>query len=267
MNPSLPPASGLRVGMIGVGMIFEDTYRPFFEAVANEPLFVTAIGPVRVRLTAAASRTGARVARLIADPASQFGQVGNYFGHDAIEQLLRSGIDAVCVATPDDRHFASAYAALAAGKHVLIEKPCVLTARGARRVKCAGCPAWCACQGRLPQARRSRSQETAHARRRWRPQARQQRLLLAAGTEVDQRRAVRRVDSRPQSRHLRRRPLPQADRLHASARTGRSIASRPPASVDWSGPPTDRPGTRSSFRSSTATPMVARPRSTSTRVG
>jgi len=36
-------------------------------------------------------------------------------------------VDALCVATPDDRHFAPARAALAAGKHVLIEKPSVLT--------------------------------------------------------------------------------------------------------------------------------------------
>jgi D-galacturonate reductase len=40
--------------------------------------------------------------------------------------LLRHEIDAVCVATPDDRHFDSARRALEAGKHVLIEKPSVL---------------------------------------------------------------------------------------------------------------------------------------------
>jgi predicted dehydrogenase len=41
--------------------------------------------------------------------------------------LLAHGVDAVCIATPDDRHFDGARAALAAGKHVLIEKPSVLT--------------------------------------------------------------------------------------------------------------------------------------------
>ena len=35
-------------------------------------------------------------------------------------------MDVVCVATPDDRHFDAARQALAAGKHVLIEKPSVL---------------------------------------------------------------------------------------------------------------------------------------------
>ena len=64
MNPSLLPMSVIRVGMIGVGMIFEDTYRPFFEAARKHPLFVNIAGPVQVRLSAAASRTGARVDRL-----------------------------------------------------------------------------------------------------------------------------------------------------------------------------------------------------------
>jgi predicted dehydrogenase len=41
--------------------------------------------------------------------------------------MLEAGVDAVCVATPDDRHFEPALQALRAGKHVLIEKPSVLT--------------------------------------------------------------------------------------------------------------------------------------------
>src|SRR6266576_2216179 len=44
----------------------------------------------------------------------------------AIGQLLKQPVDAVCVATPDDRHFDAARQAIAAGKHVLIEKPSVL---------------------------------------------------------------------------------------------------------------------------------------------
>src|SRR5437667_10695610 len=40
--------------------------------------------------------------------------------------MLAQGVDAVCVATPDDRHFDIARDCLAAGKHVLIEKPSVL---------------------------------------------------------------------------------------------------------------------------------------------
>src|SRR5207253_5922968 len=36
-------------------------------------------------------------------------------------------LDFVCVATPDNRHFAAAKAVLVAGKHLLVEKPSVLT--------------------------------------------------------------------------------------------------------------------------------------------
>ena len=41
--------------------------------------------------------------------------------------MLEADVDFVCIATPDNRHFAAARAALAAGKHVLIEKPSVLS--------------------------------------------------------------------------------------------------------------------------------------------
>ena len=97
--------------------------------------------------------------------------------------MLAADVDFVCVATPDDRHFAAAQAALAAGKHVLIEKPSVLTLaeldeleRLAREHRRAG-------QGGLSQAARSRPQEAPHAGRRRRTAARQQRLLHAARAE------------------------------------------------------------------------------------
>ena len=133
---------------------------------------------------------------------------------DALQQLLEHGVDVVCVATPDDRHFDAAQPALAAGKHVLIEKPSVLRLQELDELDGPRPQARRAGQGRLSQAGRSRSQEAAHARRRRRADARQQRLLLAAGAEADQRQAVRRVDHRPQPGHLCRRPLHQADRLH-----------------------------------------------------
>ncbi|MFO0801563.1 MAG: Gfo/Idh/MocA family oxidoreductase [Gemmataceae bacterium] len=117
-----PPA--IRAGMIGFGMIFDDTYRPFFEAANRCPLYAPETGPVSVSLTAAASRTGSRAQAYLdrrAVPAFQ-----NFSGPDATERLLASGVDAVCIATPDDRHFEPAKAALLAGKHVLIEKPSVL---------------------------------------------------------------------------------------------------------------------------------------------
>jgi len=111
--------------MIGFGMIFDDTYRPFFEAASRSPLYSPETGPVRVTLAAAASRTGSRAQAYLDRAAVPPFQ--NFAGPDATERLLASGVDAVCIATPDDRHFEPAKAALRAGKHVLIEKPSVLS--------------------------------------------------------------------------------------------------------------------------------------------
>jgi D-galacturonate reductase len=113
--------------MVGFGMIFDDTYRPVFELRADEPLFSHATGPVALRLAAVATRTGARAAKYLASAAGRRQPFANFAGTEALAQLLASGVDAVCVATPDDRHFSAARDALRAGKHVLIEKPSVLS--------------------------------------------------------------------------------------------------------------------------------------------
>ena len=117
----------IRCGMVGFGMIFDDTYRPVFEQRAQEPLFTRATGEVNLHLAAVATRTGSRAARYLASTAGQQHAFANFAGPDAVEHLLASGVDAVCVATPDDRHFVAARAALTSKKHVLIEKPSVLT--------------------------------------------------------------------------------------------------------------------------------------------
>jgi predicted dehydrogenase len=121
--PELPR---IAAGMVGFGMIFDDTYRPFFEAAHRAAIYSPETGPVRVELVAAASRTGQRAERYLKDAAGRIAPFRNFSGTDAISHLLAAGVDAVCVATPDDRHFDAARAALAAGKHVLIEKPSVL---------------------------------------------------------------------------------------------------------------------------------------------
>jgi predicted dehydrogenase len=116
----------LRAGMVGLGMIFDETYRPLFEQLHAEGLYHREFGLVEVELAAVASRTGSRGERFRKELAGKVAAFANLSGPDALDQLLRHGVDAICVATPDDRHFEAARRTLLAGKHVLIEKPCVL---------------------------------------------------------------------------------------------------------------------------------------------
>jgi predicted dehydrogenase len=112
--------------MVGLGMIFDDTYRPLFEQLHAEGLYGRDFGLVEVELSAVASRTGARAERFKQSVAGRIGDFASFAGPDAVPRLLAHGADAVCIATPDDRHFGPARQALMAGKHVLIEKPSVL---------------------------------------------------------------------------------------------------------------------------------------------
>ena len=126
MNASLTDRR-LRVGMAGLGMIFDDTYRPVFEQLHADGLYGRDFGPVEVELVAVASRTGARAERFRQAAGDRVGPFVSCSGPDALPQLLAQGVDLVCIATPDDRHFDAARQALSAGKHVLIEKPSVLS--------------------------------------------------------------------------------------------------------------------------------------------
>ena len=116
----------LRAGMVGLGMIFDDTYRPLFEQLYRDGLYRRDLGCVEVELAAVASRTGTRARRLKESAGDRLPNFASFEEPDAVGQMLAHGIDAICVATPDDRHFGAARVALAAGKHVLIEKPSVL---------------------------------------------------------------------------------------------------------------------------------------------
>ena len=121
------PAHQLRAGMVGMGMIFDETYRPFFEGAARRPLYDRTFGVCEVRMTAAASRTGKRAERYLDSNAYSLGSFHNFAGEQALGELLDSRVDFVCVATPDNRHFDAARQAIERGKHVLIEKPSVLS--------------------------------------------------------------------------------------------------------------------------------------------
>jgi predicted dehydrogenase len=113
--------------MVGMGMIFDDTYRPMFEQLHAQWLFRLDFGLVDVELAAVASRTGSRAERYKKAATGRIADFASYAGDDAVSCLLAHGVDVVCIATPDDRHFEGAKLALQAGKHVLIEKPSVLS--------------------------------------------------------------------------------------------------------------------------------------------
>lgn len=113
-------------GMVGLGMIAEETYCPMFEELHANGLYRKDFGPVEVRLGGVATRTGSRAKAYKQKAQKKIASFAGFAGEDAVEKLAASDVDFVCVASPDDRHYDAARAALNAGKHVLIEKPSVL---------------------------------------------------------------------------------------------------------------------------------------------
>ena len=110
-----------------MGMIFDETYRPFFENAFRDGLYDRRFGVCEIDLAAVASRTGSRAEAYRHSSQDQIGDFQSFVEPNSIGQLLNVDLDFVCIATPDDRHFAAAKAALEAGKHVLLEKPSVLS--------------------------------------------------------------------------------------------------------------------------------------------
>src|SRR5436190_14378361 len=111
MTPTPFPAPRIRVGMVGLGMIFDETYRPLFEQLHHEGLYRRPFGLVEVELAAVASRTGSRAERYKKTAAGRIADFQSFAGPDALPRLLSANVDVVCVATPDDRHFECARAA------------------------------------------------------------------------------------------------------------------------------------------------------------
>jgi D-galacturonate reductase len=124
---SLPQRPQLRVGMVGMGMIFDETYRPFLEAVHSKGLYDRRFGDVDVPLVAVASKTGHRADRYLEQSKGKVSPFRSFRGDDAVDQMLKEDLTLACVATPDDRHFDASKAILNAGVHLLVEKPSVLS--------------------------------------------------------------------------------------------------------------------------------------------
>jgi predicted dehydrogenase len=124
-SPNLETHS-LRAGMVGMGMIFDETYRPMFEALHAGGLYRKDFGFAAVSLAAVATRTGARARAYKKEAGSQIADFTSFEGADSVDRMIASGVDFVCVASPDDRHFEAARKAIQAGRHVILEKPSVL---------------------------------------------------------------------------------------------------------------------------------------------
>ena len=85
----------LRIGMAGLGMIFEETYLPVFDKLAKSQLNDPAIAPQAICLAATLTRTGARAAKYKSHPA--FERTKHFTAADDAQSFLDS-VDVVCVA-------------------------------------------------------------------------------------------------------------------------------------------------------------------------
>ncbi|MEX0701860.1 MAG: Gfo/Idh/MocA family oxidoreductase [Planctomycetales bacterium] len=122
------PDKALRAGMVGMGMIFDETYRPFFERAHKEGLYDRRFGDVDVQLAAVATRTGQRAEAYRRQAAGKLvHKFESFADENAVDRMLQQDLDFACVATPDDRHFAPARRVLETGTHLLVEKPSVLS--------------------------------------------------------------------------------------------------------------------------------------------
>jgi myo-inositol 2-dehydrogenase/D-chiro-inositol 1-dehydrogenase len=109
----------LRLGLVGCGFVARHRHLPTLRRVAE------------IEVTALAD----------SDPGA-LAQAGNSFGisrrHPSVEELLADPlVEAVAVCVPVGAHVEVALAALAAGKHILMEKPLALTLAGADQLVAA----------------------------------------------------------------------------------------------------------------------------------
>ena len=107
----------LRVGVVGCGLITQLAHLPALTAL-RERFEVTALADP-------SARTREEIAR-------RHGVARAYARHE--ELLERGGVDAVLVASPNGTHAQVALDALAAGAHVLVEKPLCLTVADAELI-------------------------------------------------------------------------------------------------------------------------------------
>jgi predicted dehydrogenase len=113
----------LGIGIVGCGEVTRERHLPALRRLAKARVVALADPNPAAR---AAAAPGAPGARLVAD---------------AAELVVDPGVHAVLVATPPAHHEEVAVAALAAGRHVLCEKPMALTVASCERIAAAAADA------------------------------------------------------------------------------------------------------------------------------
>ena len=109
----------LSVALLGTGRISETQLAPALASASG------------LRLWSVLSRDRGRAA----DFARRHRARSREPGYDRLDEMLADpGLDAVLIATPDALHADQALAAIAAGKHVFVEKPMVTSSADGRRV-------------------------------------------------------------------------------------------------------------------------------------
>jgi len=108
--------------MVGLGMIFRETYLGVFEKSQKRPRLSLDGLPYQLEWVGAVSKTGKSHQEI----QSRYG-VPCFHGETGLSQLLALKPDVLCIATPDDAHLAPALDGLGADCHILLEKPSVLS--------------------------------------------------------------------------------------------------------------------------------------------
>ncbi len=101
----------LGIAVVGLGKIADEAVLPGFRHTKN------------AKLVAVVSRDAAKAKRI----AKKFGAKSYYQSDDFSSCLLNPAVDAIYIATPPGNHLKVTQAAVAAGKHILCEKPLAAT--------------------------------------------------------------------------------------------------------------------------------------------
>jgi hypothetical protein len=91
MQPTNAHGNSLRACMVGMGMIFDETYRPMFETLHAQGLFRKDFGYVNVALASVATRTGARARTYKESARGRIADFTSFDGPDSVKRAIEAG--------------------------------------------------------------------------------------------------------------------------------------------------------------------------------